>query len=593
MQRTLHLSLTRVLAVLAVVVTMSAAALAWAPRGSAAETPEQISSDRETVPGSHAGDTIDDPAIWVHPTDPSRSLIIANDKAGALDTYDLDGSLVQRININNSFWGNVDVRQNVTIDGTTEDLVGAVHGGVRFFTVDPDTRQLVPVTEGGGSIGTTGEGFCMYQSPITHKVYGFEITRAGAVSQFELTDPDHDGLLSSTTVRKFSVGSEAEGCVADDYTGALYISQEDVALWRYGAEPGDGTTRQAVDLVTASGGHLAPDIEGVTIVDLGEGHGYVIASAQNGSGSALSYFGVYRREAGNDFVKTFRIVDGTSSDDCDHTDGVAAVYANLGDAFPNGLFVCQDNNNDAPGASGNQDVKMTSLDKVVDLTAVDPPPPPPPPPPAPLSFVGQATANGNAKSLSAQVPTGTHANDALLLFASQAGTGTLTGPGDGWTQIGRTTDTNHVTTIWRKVATATDAGSAVKVSTGTITKMGLTLAAYAGTDPTDPVETVTGAAEPGNTAAHKTPVVDNSDSGAWRLSYWSDKDSATTSWTGPSGDVRRASSFGTGGGRVGTLLTDSGGTVAASPQGGLTATANAASASATSWTLLLRPAPTG
>ena len=44
-------------------------------------------------------------------------------------------------------------------------------------------------------------------------------------------------------MRTFSVGSEAEGCVADDDTGALYISEENEALWRYSAEPDGGTTR--------------------------------------------------------------------------------------------------------------------------------------------------------------------------------------------------------------------------------------------------------------------------------------------------------------------------------------------------------------
>ncbi len=170
----------------------------------------------------------------------------------------------------------------------------------------------------------------------------------------------------------------------------------------------------------------------------------------------------------------------------------------------------------------------------------------------------------------------------------------VTGPGAGWTQVGRTTDTNHATTIWRSVATASDAGKAVKVSTGTTnTKLGLTIAAYEGTDTTNPVAEVSGVAEPGNTNTHQTPVVDNSDSSAWRVSYWSDRNSATTSWAAPSGEVRRASTTGTGGGRVGTLLTDSGGSVATGSQGGLTATANAVAASATSWTLLLRPAPTG
>ena len=595
MRRALQLYLTRVLAVLALVTSMSAGALAWAPRGFAAETPVQIPSDRETVPGAHTGDTIDDPAIWVNPSDPSRSLVIANDKAGELDTYDLDGSVVQRININNTFWGNVDVLQNVTIGDTTRDLIGVVQKqGARFYTVDPATRLLSAVTEGGDPVGVAGgEGFCMYQSAATHKVYGISIAKnADTVNEFELLDADGDGLLESKTVRTFNVGSEAEGCVADDDTGALYISQEDVALWRYGAEPDAGTTREAVDVLTGSGGHLANDIEGVTLVDQPDGHGYLIASAQNVANPNSSYFGVYRRETGNDFVNTFRIVDGATSDDCDRTDGVAATTADLGPAFPRGLFVCQDNNNNTPGMSGNQDLKLVSLDKVVDLDGTGPPPPPPPPPPGPLQFVGQSSFNANQKSFSVKVPAPVQTGDALLLFASQGGTSTMTGPGTGWTQIGRTTDGTHATTIWQKTATDTDLGSTVKLTTaaGAYLKAGLTLAAYRGVDPTDPIAAISGAPEPGNATAHTTPVVTDTTEDAWRVSYWSDKNNATTSWTAPPDETRRATTTGAGSGRVDTLLTDSNTPVPTGSQGGLTATSNAAASTATAWTLLLRPA---
>ena len=82
-------------------------------------------------------------------------------------------------------------------------------------------------------------------------------------------------------MRSFAVGSEAEGCVADDDTGALYVSEENDALWRYSAEPGGGTTREAVDVLTAAGGHLVNDIEGVTLVDQADGDGYIIVSAQS------------------------------------------------------------------------------------------------------------------------------------------------------------------------------------------------------------------------------------------------------------------------------------------------------------------------
>ena len=39
-------------------------------------------------------DEKDDPAIWVHPTDKSQSLVIGNDKKGSLEVYDLDGNVV-------------------------------------------------------------------------------------------------------------------------------------------------------------------------------------------------------------------------------------------------------------------------------------------------------------------------------------------------------------------------------------------------------------------------------------------------------------------------------------------------------------------
>jgi myo-inositol-hexaphosphate 3-phosphohydrolase len=585
--------------VLVVLATLLATVLTGPP-SRAAESPEPVTSDGETVPVSHSGDAMDDPAIWVHPTDPSRSLVLGNDKGGALDTYDLDGSLVQRLTFGSQFWGNVDVRQGVTIGGLTRDLVGVAQRGLRFYTVDPDTRLLSGVTEGDVPIGVNGEGFCMYESPTTDKVYAFSITIAGVLRQFELLDADTDGQLEATLVRQFEVGSEAEGCVADDDTGALYVSEENVALWRYSAEPDTGTTREAVDVLASAGGHLVNDIEGVTIVDQGEGTGFVVVSVQNAPNPNASYLSVYRREAGNDFVKTFRVVDGLTSDDCDRTDGITASTADLGPAFPRGLFVCQDNNNDLPGTSGNQNLKLVRLERVVNLDGgEEPPPPPPPPPPGPstVELVGQSTSNRNSTSFTVQVPTQVREGDGLLLFASQGNTSVLTGPGAGWTQLGRVVDGSHATTVWRRVATASDPGATVSLASGgTWTKVALTLAGYRGTDPTDPVAAVVGAAEPSTSASHTTPLVPNTTDGALRVSYWSDKNSATTRWTAPAGETVRATTTGSGGGRIGALLTDPDSALTAgtpATTGGLTATTDASTSSATMWTILLRPLPDG
>jgi myo-inositol-hexaphosphate 3-phosphohydrolase len=237
---------------------------------------------------------------------------------------------------------------------------------MRFYTIDPTTRQLSLITDGTGTLSSSGgKGFCLYNSGVSGKPYAFVNNGVGRVRQFEIRDTDGDGLLESTRVREFYVGSETEGCVADDETGAFYISEEDVALWRYGAEPDAGDSRTRVDNVGDSG-NLVADIEGLTLVHLAGGGGYLIASAQNVADPGDSYFAVYDRHS-NVFVAAFRVVSGVAADGCQRTDGIDAYPGDLGPNFPTGLFVCQDNNNTAPGSSGNQNFKLVQLGKALTL----------------------------------------------------------------------------------------------------------------------------------------------------------------------------------------------------------------------------------
>jgi myo-inositol-hexaphosphate 3-phosphohydrolase len=291
--------------------------------------PTLIGSNAETVPVAHAGDAADDPTIWVNPMDPAQSRVIGNDKKGALNMYRLDGSVVTSLNTG-TFWGNSDVRAN---------LLAVARSGIKLFNVTKSSLTQV------GSITTSGEGLCMYQSPSA--LYVFIVTRGGLVRQFELNALRTGGRL----VRSFNLGSEGEGCAVDDGAQALYISQEDVALWRYGANPSDGTQRFAVDTVIPDG-RIAPDAEGVAVTG-----NRVIVSAQYGAAGWKSYFTAYKR-ATNEYVGAFRISNGLDSDDCDRTDGIAAYAGYLGPAYPSGLFVCQDGNNTAPDTAGNQDFKF-------------------------------------------------------------------------------------------------------------------------------------------------------------------------------------------------------------------------------------------
>lgn len=314
----------------------------------------QVPSSIETAPVPQSGDAADDPAIWVNVADPARSLVIGNDKNGALDVYNLDGTRRQRITTPSGFWGNVDVRGNI---------VAASKSGIRVFRVNPAAaKPLVAARESAGNAASPGEGLCMYDpgAPgLGGGLYVIHIERPTfRVRVHPLTDGDADGLLTvGATVREFRLGSEGEGCVADDVTGRLYISEEDVAIWRYDLTAA-GTGEPPRVRVAHVGPDLAADSEGLALVNK-----YLIASAQNVANPQSSWFNVYDT-ATLQRVRSFRVVAGTVSDDCDQTDGIAASAVPLGARFAHGLFVCQDGRNEKP-RSGNQNFKFVPLDKVL------------------------------------------------------------------------------------------------------------------------------------------------------------------------------------------------------------------------------------
>lgn len=309
-----------------------------------------ITASVETDPVPGSGDAADDPCVWVHPTDPSQSAVIGTDKTGdALLVYDLDGNEIQQVSAQRV--NNVDIRYNFPFDGGTITLVTAsnrTRDSIKAYRFDESTRKLAYLAD--IDCGISVYGYCMYRSASSGETYGFVTSKGGDIEQWRLYDSG-GGNLAGERVRTFNVGSITEGCVADDELGYLYLSEEQVALWKYGAEPSDGTSRTAVDTVS---GELSSDIEGVTIYYASNGTGYVIASAQG-----PSEFVIYKREGSNDYVGTFKVKSGVV-DGVGGTDGVDVSNVNFGSAFPSGFFVAQDGNN----SGGNQNFKLVPWERI-------------------------------------------------------------------------------------------------------------------------------------------------------------------------------------------------------------------------------------
>ncbi len=207
-----------------------------------------------------------------------------------------------------------------------------------------------------------------------------------------------------------------------------------------------------------------------------------------------------------------------------------------------------------------------------------------------ISFVAATTLDLNAEQFAPRIPSSVHAGDTLLMFVAQGVADPVLVPA-GWVSAGQVRTNQHVTTVWRKTATAADAGSSVDLpGTGGYSKAAITVAAYRGVDPDRPVAEISGSAETGPAATeHSAPAIANDQNNAWMVNFWSDKDDTISGWTAPSTETQRAVALGDGSGRVNSLLTDSGSTVPIGETAQMTARADQGSVTATMWTIILRP----
>jgi 3-phytase/alkaline phosphatase D len=333
--------------------------------GSAAptvETPDVIRFGDPAMPDETMESDPDDPAIWVHPTDPSKSLVITTEKNTGITVYVLAGEEVQAIDPGSVRYNNVDLVYGFTLGGATVDLAVASDRGndtLAVFAIDPDTGELTDVTAPGlaaESFSVFGEddgeqtayGLATYTSLVDGTDCVFVTQRDGdKVAQLALTD-DGAGGVTAEVVRLLQLpvstgdpeDSQAEGMVVDRERGILYVALEDeTGILRFSAEPTGGDAFTVIQPVGAS--YLTPDIEGLTIYYGADGTGYLLASSQGDH-----TFAVFSREGTNEYLGSFVVGPEGGIDSAEESDGADVINVPLGPDFPFGLLVVQDGSNE-------------------------------------------------------------------------------------------------------------------------------------------------------------------------------------------------------------------------------------------------------
>ncbi|MBO0952466.1 phytase [Fibrella forsythiae] len=292
----------------------------------------------------------DDPAVWINPANPAKSLVIGTDKDsdGGLYVYDLAGHL----QADKTVYGlkrpnNVDVEYGLILSGKPTDIVVTTERethNLRIFSL-PDMKPVdgggIPVFEGETGTGYRDlMGIALYKNKdgAIDAIVGRKSgpTDGTYLWQYRLADAGN-GQVKATLLRKFGEYSgrkEIESIAVDDQLGYVYYSDEGMGVRQYFADPARGNKQ--LSLFATSG--FAEDHEGISIYATSDSTGYLLVSDQGGD-----RFQVFRREgqAGQPYahrwVRTIRVL-------AHQSDGSETIAQPLNKQFKHGLFIAMSDN---------------------------------------------------------------------------------------------------------------------------------------------------------------------------------------------------------------------------------------------------------
>lgn len=392
-------ALTALAAALAVVTAASTTPQPVVPVTAGVETPAVY--DDEAGGNANA----DDPAVWVDPERPGRSIVIGTLKEAGLDVYGLDGRRLQHIAAPQApgeeaapgRFNNVDIVYGFELGGRKTDLAVVSDRGrdrVRTYAIDPaavaagrpplrdvtaaDVAPVFAADETEVDEQHTAYGLAAYSDDDEAYVV---VSRREETSLRLLELEDRGGRVGYRTADTLDLpasftlpdGSswrpcadpgerpQVEGMAVDQEEHVLYAAQEAVGLWRVELDDAEFEKPELLDRVREYGTPWTYDTaEEECVVDTAhdpgfggehlsaDAEGITVYHAGDGAGYVLASsqgdntFAVYDREGDNAFLGSFAIGDGATTDGVQHSDGSTVVNVPLGRSFPQGMLITHD-----------------------------------------------------------------------------------------------------------------------------------------------------------------------------------------------------------------------------------------------------------
>ena len=237
----------------------------------------------------------DDMTVWHGPEGQSGMVFAADKHADFVFVYSMAGQLLYRLNYVAP--GNIDTAYGVETSVGIRDVITfnlRKDGTLGVIAIDPMTGALEAL-HGDFAIGDNyGSTVCVGSNGDLYVVIS---TKSGALKQFHLDLSGERSLLH--LVKRWRVGSQAEGVVCDGSTDRIYVAEEAVGIWSF---PLDSRQPKLASSVAMVGKHgFVGDVEGITIYR-GSRSRYLMASSQ-GSNS----FHIFDLSPPHQHLKSFTI----------------------------------------------------------------------------------------------------------------------------------------------------------------------------------------------------------------------------------------------------------------------------------------------
>ena len=287
----------------------------------------------------------DDPAIWIHPTDATKSIVIGTDKDtdGGLYAFDLNGKIIGKSEVLKRP-NNVDIAYGLVINGKKMDIAVTTereNNKIRIFSL-PDLKPLdnggIPVFE--GELERDPMGIALYTRNSDNAIFAIVGRKSGPSEtylwQYQLNDAG-TGTVAANLVRKFGKYSgrkEIEAIAVDNELGVVYYCDEQFGIRKYKADP---ALSDNSEMALFGQNQFKSDNEGIAIYKKSATTGYILVSNQQ-----ANTFMVYPREGANGDANEYPLLAEipTSTIECD---GADVTSIQLGGPFQKGMFVAMSN----------------------------------------------------------------------------------------------------------------------------------------------------------------------------------------------------------------------------------------------------------